>query len=128
LLAGRLQFMFATIPSVIAHIRSGAVKALAVSGDKRSRSLPNVPAVSEKGFPELVGTAWMGLLAPAGTPATIIQFLNAEIEKILPTIAEQLIREGADPIGGSPDLFAKFAQAEYEKWRVVIQESGATPG
>jgi tripartite-type tricarboxylate transporter receptor subunit TctC len=126
-LAGRLEFMFATIPSVIGHIRAGTLKALAVSGDKRSRSLPNVPSVLEKGYPQLVGTAWMAMLAPANTPQPIVAQLNTLIEQIIPTISDQLVAEGADPVGGTPAQFGRFAQSEYERWRTVINESGAVP-
>jgi tripartite-type tricarboxylate transporter receptor subunit TctC len=126
LLAGRVQFMFATIPSVIAHIKSGKLNALAVSSTRRSRSLPDVPTVAEKGFPGFEAGSWFGVFAPKGTPQPIIMSLNKAVNEALPALQEQMIREGADPIGGTPEQFGKFTQKEYAKWKVVVRESGAS--
>jgi tripartite-type tricarboxylate transporter receptor subunit TctC len=128
LLAGRVQFMFATIPSVIAHIQSGALKPLAVSSAKRSRSLPDVPTVAESGFPGFEAGSWFGYFAPKGTPPEVITTLNKAVNEILgvQTMEAQLVKEGADPAGGTPEQFAQFVQREYEKWKVVVRESGAT--
>jgi len=128
LLAGREQFMFATIPSVIQHIHSGALKAVAVSSARRSRSLPDVPTVADSGFPGFEAGSWFGHFAPRGTPADVITTLNKAVNEIIaaPAMEAQLIKEGADPVGGTPEQFAQFAQREYEKWKVVVRESGAT--
>jgi tripartite-type tricarboxylate transporter receptor subunit TctC len=126
LLAGRLQFMFATIPSVIQHIHSGGLRALAVSSTKRSRSLPEVPTVEERGFPGFEAGSWFGFFAPKGTPEAVIATLNKAVNEALPALQEQMIREGADPVGGSPEQFRQFVMREYEKWRLVVRESGAT--
>ncbi|HSW22971.1 MAG TPA: tripartite tricarboxylate transporter substrate binding protein [Burkholderiaceae bacterium] len=128
LLAGRVQFMFATIPSVIAHIQSGALKPVAVSSAKRSRSLPDVPTVADSGFPGFEAGSWFGYFAPKGTPADVITTLNKAVNEIIgvPTVEAQLVKEGADPAGGTPEQFAQFVQREYEKWRLVVRESGAT--
>lgn len=126
LLAGRVQFMFATIPSVIQHIRAGKLRAIAVTSAKRSRSLPDVPTVAERGFPAFEAGSWFGFFAPAGTPQGVTDTLNKAVNDVLPSLEAQMINEGADPVGGSAKQFADFIQKEYEKWRVVVRESGAT--
>jgi tripartite-type tricarboxylate transporter receptor subunit TctC len=128
LLAGRVQFMFATIPSVIGHIQAGKLIAIAVSSQQRSRSLPEVPAVSERGIANFDAGSWFGLFAPKGTPEAVIARLNATVNEILamPSIEKQMVREGADPAGGTPAAFRAFVQSEYEKWKLIVRESGAT--
>jgi tripartite-type tricarboxylate transporter receptor subunit TctC len=128
LLAGRIQFMFATIPSVKQHIDAGALRAVAVSSAKRSRSLPEVPTVAERGFPGFEAGSWFGFFAPKGTPPEVVATLNKAVNAIVevPAFQAQMIKEGADPMGGTPQDFAAFVQREYEKWRVVVRESGAT--
>jgi tripartite-type tricarboxylate transporter receptor subunit TctC len=128
LLAGRVQFMFATIPSVKAHIDAGALRALAVSSARRSRSLPDVPTVAESGYPGFEAGSWFGFFAPKGTPQEVIDTLNKQVNEIIgaPAAEAAMIKEGADPIGGTPARFAQFVQREFEKWRTVVRESGAT--
>ena len=126
LLAGRLQFMFATIPSVIQHIKAGKLRALAVSSAKPSRSLPDVPTVAEKGFPGFEAGSWFGFFAPKGTPAPVIALLNRTVNEILPSLEEQMVREGADPVGGTPEQFGRFTQKEFDKWATIVKASGAT--
>jgi len=125
LLAGRLQFMFATIPSVIQHVRAGKLRALAVSSTAPSRSLPDVPTVAQKGFPGFEAGSWFGFFAPKGTPQPVIALLNRTVNDVLPLLEAQLVREGADPVGGTPEQFGKFTEAEYRKWKIVVQASGA---
>ena len=127
LLAGRLQFMFATIPSVIQHIRAGKLRALAVSSLAPSRSLPGVPTVAGKGFPGFSAGSWFGFFAPKGTPESVISLINRSVNEILPSLEEQMVREGADPVGGTPAQFGQFTQKEYEKWKVIVRDSGAQP-
>jgi len=126
LLAGRIQFMFATIPSVIQHIHAGTLRAIAVSSAKRSRSMPDVPTVEERGFPGFEAGSWFGFFAPRGTPQGVVDALNKAVNEALPSLEAQLVREGADPVGGTPEQFRQFVMKEYEKWRVVVRESGAT--
>ena len=129
LLSGRVQFMFATIPSVIQHIETGKLLALAVTSAKRSRSLPNVPTVIENGFTGFEAGSWFGFFAPKGTPQAIAAQLNSAVNDILsmPPIQNQMIREGADPAGGTAAEFAQFVRREYDKWKVIVRESGALP-
>ena len=126
LLAGRLQFMFATIPSVIQHIQAGKLRAIAVTSVKRSRSMPDVPTVADSGFPGFEAGSWFGFFAPKGTPEPVIATMNKAVNEVLPSLEAQLVREGADPVGGTPQQFGQFVQKEFEKWRVVVRESGAT--
>jgi tripartite-type tricarboxylate transporter receptor subunit TctC len=128
LLAGRLQFMFATIPSVIQHIQGGKLLPIAISSAKRSRSLPEVPTVIESGLPGFEAGAWFGFFAPKGTPEPVIARLNRMVNEILAmsSIEKQMIGQGADPVGGTPAEFGQFVQREYEKWKLVVRESGAT--
>jgi tripartite-type tricarboxylate transporter receptor subunit TctC len=126
LLAGRLQFMFATIPSVIQHIQAGKLRAIAVTSVKRSRSMPDVPTVADSGFPGFEAGSWFGFFAPKGTPEHMIATMNKAVNEVLPSLEAQLVREGADPVGGTPQQFGQFVQKEFEKWRMVVRESGAT--
>ncbi len=128
LLAGRIQFMFATIPSVKPHIDAGTLRAIAVSSLKRSRSLPDVPTVAERGYPGFEAGSWFGFFAPKGTPAEVVATLNKAVNEIIgvSTIEAQMVKEGADPAGGTPQQFGAFVRSEFEKWRVVVRESGAT--
>jgi len=128
LLAGRIHFMFATIPSVIAHIQAGKLRPIAVSSAKRSRSMPEVPTVAEKGFPGFEAGSWFGFFAPKGTPEPVIAALNKVVNEVIsvPAIEHQMIREGADPTGGTPAQFSQFVQSEHKKWKTIVLESGAS--
>ena len=128
LLTGRVQVMFATIPSVIAHIKAGNLTAIAVSSARRSRSMPDVPTVAESGFPGFEAGSWFGVFAPRGTPREIVLELNRATNDFIAekNVESRMIEEGADPVGGSPEKFGAFVRSEYEKWRAVVRESGAT--
>jgi tripartite-type tricarboxylate transporter receptor subunit TctC len=128
LLAGRVQFMFATIPSVRQYIEVGSLRALAVSSATRSRSLPDVPTIAERGYPGFEAGSWFGFFAPKGTPQEVIVTLNKHVNDVIavPAIESAMVKEGADPIGGTPQQFGEFVRREFEKWRTVVKESGAT--
>lgn len=127
LLAGRIQYMFATIPSVMSQIQAGKLRPMAVSSLKRSRSLPDTPTVVETGFPNFEAGSWFGFFAPKGTPDIVVTNLNKAVNEILgsPALEQQMIAQGADPAGGSAAQFGQFVQRETEKWRVIVKESGA---
>ena len=127
LLAGRVQFMFATIPSVISHIRAGTLVPIAVTTVKRSRSLPEVPTVADSGYPGFEAASWFGLFAPKGTPEAIVNELNRATNEFLkdPKVEARLVQEGADPVAIAPREFAQFVAKETDKWRAVVKESGA---
>jgi tripartite-type tricarboxylate transporter receptor subunit TctC len=114
---------------VIQHIEAGKLLPLAVTSSKRSRSLPGVPTVIESGFANFEAGSWFGFFAPKGTPASVVAVLNGAVNEILalPSIQNQMIRQGADPVGGGAEEFGQFVRREYEKWKVIVHESGATP-
>jgi len=123
LLAGRVQFMFATIPSVKQHIDSGALRAVAVSSPQRIPALPNVPTVAESGFPGFEADQWYGVVAPAGTPAAVVARLNAEVNKVLllPEVAQQLAVEGAVAMPTTPQAFGPHTAREIPRWAEVVK-------
>ncbi len=128
LIGGQIQLIFDTAPSALPHIKGGKVKALAVSGSKRLAEIPNVPTFAESGVPAFDAPAWYGLMAPAGTAAPIVQYLNAQVEQILkePATQQKLLQMGAVPAGGSAEAFGKFIQAETERWSAVIKKNNIT--
>lgn len=127
LLAGRVQFMFATIPSVIQHIKAGKLTAIAVSSKDRSRSMPDVPTVAESGFPGFEAGSWFGFFAPKNTPRDVVLALNKALNEALTDkeIDARLVLDGADPKPGTPEEFGAFVKAEYQKWAEVVKASGA---
>jgi tripartite-type tricarboxylate transporter receptor subunit TctC len=126
LVSGRIQFMFATAPSVIGQIRAGTVRALALTGDERSRALPDIPTLKEKGLASFDSGSWFGLFAPRGTPGAVVEAINGAVNEAFrdPALQAKLIGNGADPMGGTPERFATFVKSEIDKWRAVIQETG----
>ncbi|HVQ61742.1 MAG TPA: tripartite tricarboxylate transporter substrate-binding protein, partial [Burkholderiales bacterium] len=126
-LGGQVQSFMSSVPSALAHIRSGRLRALAVTSAKRSPELPAVPTIAESGYPGFEANTWCGLLAPAGTPASIVARLNDEVNRALATreVRERLASEGGETLGGSPAQFAVFLAAEHAKWGRVVRESGA---
>ena len=127
LISGQVNMMFINMPTGITHVRSGKAKILAVSSIKRISQLPDVPTVDQAGVKGFETSAWSGLYAPAGTPADIINRLNAEVVKILKqqSVREQLLAQGAEPVGDTPEEFSRFTQAEISKWAKIIKISGA---
>ena len=125
-IAGQVQIMFGSMPLTLPQIRSGRVRALGVTGAKRSPVLPNVPTVAEAGAPGYEITTWWGLLAPAGVPGPLLSRLNAEIGAILrqPESAQRLDSEGAEPWPLSTEAFARVIAAEIDKWVRVAREAG----
>lgn len=128
MLAGNIDTMFAIIPAVLPQVRAGKMKALAVTGLRRSASAPEVPSVAELGYPQLESLAWIGLLAPAGTPAEIVAKLNSEASRLMRAadVRESLGRQGFDVVAGPQGEFAAWIRTEQRKWSRVIQVSGAT--
>ena len=131
LIAGNTDLMFDNLPSALPHIRSGRLKALAVTSTKRSAALPDLPTVAEAGGPALKSfeaSSWFGLLAPAGTPADVVSRIQQETAKALatPAINERMMAQGAIPSGMSSADFARFIDAETRKWAQVVKVSGAT--
>ena len=127
LAGGQVQLMFDNLPSSLALIKAGKLKALAVTSAQRSAALPDVPTVAESGLAGFEASSWFGLLAPAGTPKDIIAKLNGEVTKWLatPEAKEKLAAQGAIPAGRSPDDFMRHIAAETVKWQKVVKDSGA---
>ena len=128
LVSGQVDVMFDNLPSAIALIKSGKLKAFAVTSAQRSGAMPDLPTIAEaaplKGFD---ATSWFGLLAPAGTPQAVVNRLQQETAKALnsPEIKEKLLAQGAIPSGNTPQEFAALIDAEIKKWAVVVKASGA---
>ena len=130
LVGGDMDVMFDNLPSSMQLIKSGKLKALAVTSTQRSAALPDVPTVEEAGGPALKGfdaSSWFGLLAPAGTPPEVVSRIQQEAAKALgtPAIKEKLLAQGATPGGNTPEQFAAFINAEHVKWARVVKTSGA---
>ena len=120
LIAGWLDFMFATAPSVMGQIRSGKLRAIAVSTQKRSASLPDLPTIAESGFKDFDAGSWFGFFAPKDTPAEVIAVINKGVNAALPGLKDQMLREGATAVGGTPEDFDRFTHKEYEKWKKIV--------
>jgi len=125
-LAGHVQLLFAPPVTVTQHITNGRLRALAITGTKRSASLPSVPTMSEAGVPGYDSSVWYGVLAPAGTPKDIVATLNAAMLKILkqPDFHALLVTNGMEPIGSTPSDFSKYIDTEIIKWSKVIKSAG----
>ncbi len=128
LLGGQIPMMFENLPGAAPQVRAGKLRLLAVTSAKRSPAFPDTPAVSET-IPGFEVVAWFALFAPAGTPAAIVQRMNAESDRILhqAEVREKIAQAGSDPIGGTPEAFAKFLADDIAKWRRVIPAAGIKP-
>jgi tripartite-type tricarboxylate transporter receptor subunit TctC len=122
----QVHFMFATIPSAINHVRSGKLRALAVTSSRRSAGLPDLPTIAESGYPGFDASSWFGLVGPAGLPREIAQRVSAEVARILaqPAMHEKFIQQGADPVGSTPE-FGAYMRAGTAKWAPLVKASGA---
>jgi tripartite-type tricarboxylate transporter receptor subunit TctC len=127
LLAGQIPLMFDTMSSV-SSIKAGKLKALAITSDRRSPLLPDVPTVAEAGLPNYRTVSWNGILAPAGTPSDVVMRLNAEINKALaqPEVQRSLTTDGSEVRGGTPDELAQFIRAETQRWGKLIKDANIT--
>jgi tripartite-type tricarboxylate transporter receptor subunit TctC len=128
LLSGNIHTMFAIVPGVLPHVKAGKMTALAVTALERSGLAPEVPSVAELGLPQLESLAWIGLAAPAGLAADVVDRITSETARGMrrPEVRELLGRQGFDVVAGSPAEFSKWIQAESAKWTRVIRASGAT--
>ena len=126
LLGGQVQVMVAPTQSVMGHVKSGKLRALAVTGAKRSPSAPEVPTMAEAGVPGYESVGWFGLMAPAGTPRDVVLLLNREINRILqlPDVKARLLELGAEPANTTPQQFLEFILGDNAKWAKLIKERG----
>ena len=128
LLGGHIPIMFDSTIAIMPHIKSGKVRPIAISGNKRSPLLPDVPTFAEAGIPQIESYAWYGLFAPAKTPKAVINKINAETIKFMksPEFAKIRAETGSELLADTPENFTKFVQAESAKWSKVAKDSGAT--
>jgi tripartite-type tricarboxylate transporter receptor subunit TctC len=126
LLAGQVHMLWASIPSVIGHVQSGKLNAVAIGTAQRLASLPDVPTASESGVPGYEAYSWVGLIGPAKLPPDIVERLNREVGGIVraPDFAEQLLKQGAVPDAQSPAEFAAYIRKEIDKWGAVVKAAG----
>jgi tripartite-type tricarboxylate transporter receptor subunit TctC len=128
LIGGQIQLAFDNLPSSIGHIRSGAIRAIAVTSAQRSASAPEIPTIGESGVPGYEVSGWFGLLAPAKTPPAVVELLH---KTVIDAIAEsatrtKLLDVGAEPVGNSPAEYAAVIKAEVQKWAKVVAATGVT--
>jgi tripartite-type tricarboxylate transporter receptor subunit TctC len=126
LMGGSVDLYFGNTQSVDSLVKAGRIRALAVTSPRRLKNLPDVPTISESGYPGFEAATWSGLVAPKGTPKAIVERLNAETNKALksPEMIARLDADGSDTLGGSPQRFADFLKSEHAKWGAVIREAG----
>ncbi len=126
-LAGQVGIMFASIPSVIGHIKAGKLVPLGVTSARRSVALPDVPAIAESGLAHYELASWFGVVAPAGIPVAVVARLNTEANRILatPEFARRLDAEGGEAAPGSPEAFGAFIRLEIDRWAAVVRRTGA---
>ena len=129
LIGGQVQYTFDSPAAVMAHVRGGKLKAIAVTGSQRLAGANTIPAMSESGYGSVIGGAWVGLLAPAKTPKVIIDRLHAEMAAALqsPEMRAQLENRSIQPVGDSPEQFGRFIQSEVGKWKEAVPKLGIKP-
>jgi tripartite-type tricarboxylate transporter receptor subunit TctC len=126
LMGGQIQLYFSTMSSATPHAKTGRIRPLAVTSERRSPIFPQVPTVAEAGLPGCEAGSWNGIVAPARTPDAIVTILNREIVKMIkaPDVMELFSSQGADPGGSTPEEFARFIKSEIEKWSRVVKTVG----
>ena len=129
LISGQVQAFMNNFLAAMPHLKSGKVRVLGVTSEKRSRAMPELPTIAESGLPGYEVTGWYALLAPAGTPPSILAKVQSDAAAALraPALHEKLAMEGAEPIGSTPEAFSKFLAAEIQKWAKVIRDAKVTP-
>jgi len=129
LLSGQVQLMFSSTVAIMPQVRAGRLRPLAMTGAKRSPAMPEIPTVAESGVPGYETASWYGVLAPAGTPRSIIDKLSREIVKIthMPDVRERMTSEGAEPAGNTPEEFAAHIKRELARWAKVIKQARIRP-
>ncbi len=128
LLGNQIAIMFDNLPSVIPHVRSGKLRAIAISTAKRSPELPDVPTIAEAGVPGYEAMSWFGMFAPAATPKPVLDKLSAALAKVLanPEVKKKIADQGGESVNETPAQFAAFIKSESTKWGKVVKESGAS--
>jgi tripartite-type tricarboxylate transporter receptor subunit TctC len=126
LLGGQLDGLFGDVPTIIAQVKAGKLKALAATSQERSEIFPEVPTFVEQGFADTVGNQWAGVLAPGLTPPTVIARLNAALVAALtdPDVRGKLAQAGVTPSPGTPEDFDRYLRTELARWGKLIREKG----
>jgi tripartite-type tricarboxylate transporter receptor subunit TctC len=124
LITGEASYMIVNVQLALPHIKSGKVRALAVTGPRRLAILPEVPTMAESGLPSVEVSTWFGLFAPANTPADVVARLQRDSQKALQPMRERLLAQGDEPVGSTADAFALFVRAEHAKWGKVVRDAG----
>jgi tripartite-type tricarboxylate transporter receptor subunit TctC len=125
LVAGNVQIIFSTVSTAVGQIKSGRIRALAMTGTKRFSLMPELPTIAEAGVPGFAVNNWYGVFVPAGTPKEVVARLNAELVKILqvPDVKQRLLDSGIEAISNTPEQFAAYIQAETKKWAKVVKDA-----
>jgi len=125
LLTGQVQLMFSSVVAILPHVQAGKLRALATTGARRMALLPDLPTVAESGVPGYQASSWYGILAPAGTPPDVVAKLNAALVEVVaqPDVRKALAREGAEPVGNSPEAFGAFIKEEKQRLGDVIRKA-----
>ncbi len=126
LLSGEITMILGEPATIVGFVKSGRVRALAVTGAKRAPALPELPTIAEAGVAGYEATSWNGMLAPAGTPADVIKRLNAEFNRIIgtPDMGKRMLDNGYEPVGGPPERLGELIRAEIAKWAPVVKAAG----
>jgi tripartite-type tricarboxylate transporter receptor subunit TctC len=128
-IAGNVPSMFDSLPSAAPHIKAGKVRALAVSGEERNATFPDLPTMRQSGYPDLINYSWFGIALPARTPQPIVDRLAAEVQAVLkePAVVKRWEEIGAEGSTMTPAEVGRFVQGEIDKWTPVVKASGAKP-
>jgi tripartite-type tricarboxylate transporter receptor subunit TctC len=126
LLAGQIDLMFSPAETVMPHVQSGRLRALAVTSAKRFAALPELPTVAEGGVPGYEAVGWFGLFAPVATPRDIVARISADANKVLtdPEVKQRMLAMGAEPAPDTPEAFGRFVKSEMDKWTRLMKERG----
>jgi len=127
LISGQVQSVFSGVPQILPHLKAGRVKVIAIGHPTRIRSLPDAPPVADV-LPGFNNTSWYGLLAPAGTPAAIVNRINVAMNKVLadPEFGQRLLLQGVEPVSSTPQAMRDMIANELARWRKVIKDAGIT--
>ena len=129
LLGGRIELMFSSLVAILPHVSAGKLRAVATTGSARSPVLANLPTIAEAGLAGYETASWYGVVAPAGTPGLVVERLATEFGRIVrtPAVREQLLADGAVPVGGTPQAFAAHIKAELARWSRLVREAKIQP-
>ena len=128
-IGGQFEVMFHNAPVVLPHIKAGSLRALAITSSKRSPSAPDLPTMIEAGVSGFEVTAWFGVMAPAGTPAAVVQKVSTDVARLVatPEIQKRMLDDASEPVGSNPDSYAAFIKAETAKWSEVVKLANMKP-